>query len=999
MLRRGSIYCEAVFQPQDVYYEGSEDEDYDDAVARKQRYEAAGQQFLAGKVPLLLSATLKGPFEEESGWVNPWRSKNRTAHSQTRPESQNVGSQHSPKRPAASAFIERQAAGALKSAECALPSPESLKQAPFTKAHSRLQHKEAVMDAWRDDEVPLPLNDDGFWEAGSPSRNPNKRKSKSSRWLNSVTYKRQRTESVEPEAETPTLGRSRTNKTDIGKTRTTTTKPSVRSSSIYTHIRELTSRLPPGGSQDISSEDEDADDADDDEDVSTRSSIDLSLTNASLPSGRQKILGENDYSSSPLSSAFSQPSLLRAFSPVSSSPAQSPTKLEFAGAKVSSRQRPLRRFSSFSKAPTTLSSLSDLEMLGGDDDNDYTGSTVLPGPQPQEDHFWSPETSETNDRVRISATPDSIPVAALTAGSDYEEHTLSEDDATRAQNADDSIQLDDLKLDYDIPRGNVMPFCTTQTSRMADPLIYDDAEGSNQPAPGSSNMAPSGSPQLAVSLVEPANSSGLEKSQALDDSKLVKAKSPYKSPPLRSLSPRNGRINSRPALKKIIQPYISSLYKSPTVNADEILFAKENVQTKENSSSSVVNISPLVSRPNLNEIATSLNCEPDHSKAANAQEEPVAHGTSVLSTISCFSPPLVEAASYGEVEDVTQEDVLPNILEQAESSPTQQKLPTDSLPFPPVEHADLLETQTNENASEEPSEPCSTTPVTDGHSWAHQQEQQNEAPAPTEVAESAITTQTSIDTPQPPAKELPEFTEQVSERASTPEPQFAFTSFSSFMSPSPKHHRRGTRSFDRDLNSVGPKSQGILISTMKKSWRSAMPKKKVSWAPLPHEETNSSGDNSEMDPSSSSSLSRGRERAVSPPPPSMGLSSNSLSQGDLRFSDHFAAVADRSKGTKLQSEPIESEHRSCSPDRQVSVEKFTAPQAEKKSLVTQKDGSDDEPIDIVQDIFDEMDDFLQVWDVDAELNEARKAEKARATSKKETETLQEIDMDMSTSFF
>ncbi|KAH6608229.1 hypothetical protein Trco_004542 [Trichoderma cornu-damae] len=118
MLRRGSIYCEAVSQPQDIYYEGSEDEDYDDAVTRRQRCEAAGQQFLAGRAPLLLSATLRGPFGEESGWVNPWRSKHRTAHSQRRPpESQCAGSQHSHRRPAASALVEKRAMEALKSAE------------------------------------------------------------------------------------------------------------------------------------------------------------------------------------------------------------------------------------------------------------------------------------------------------------------------------------------------------------------------------------------------------------------------------------------------------------------------------------------------------------------------------------------------------------------------------------------------------------------------------------------------------------------------------------------------------------------------------------------------------------------------------------------------------------------------------------------------------------------------------------------------------------------
>ncbi|KAM0263786.1 hypothetical protein ACHAQJ_001104 [Trichoderma viride] len=1022
MLRTSSTYCEAVLQPQDIYYEGSEDEDYDDAVTRKQRYEAAGQRFLAGDVPLILSATLKGPFDEESGWVNPWRSKNRTAHSQKRPAPQDVGAQFSPKRPATSASIEQQAIEALKSAECALPSPESLKQAPFTGSYSRPPGTDGVVHDWRDDVAPLPLNDDEFWATNSPSRNPNKRKSKPSRWLNSAANKRQRTESIETEIETPTSRRSLATKADANKRGTKTTRASANSSSIYSHIRELTSQLPPAGSQDLSSEDADTDDTDDHEAICTRSSVDLSLANVSRLPRKDligKILLQNEDPSSTLLSPSSQPSSRRAFSSMSISPAQTPTKRKITADQPSSRRQSSSGLSTLSEAPTNLSSLSDLEMPGVEDDDDGDlDNTVLPERQLLEEQLLSPEISETNDRDRISATPDPIPLAAHATGSGYEERPSGQEGAAESRTAQDDIRLDNSTSSYDIPRGRIMTFRATQSFRMADPLIYDDSEGPDQPASGSGNMALPDSQQVAPSQNEPINSPKLNKSQALGGKRLTKANSPHKSSPLRSLSPRNGRINSRPALKKIIQPYMSSLRKSPAANADEALHSqeedgrqsKENVQAKdanENSPPPVMNTSSLPSQPtSLNGVATEFPCDPDHSKEDSAQAEPMDRDTPVLPITSRSNIIPDEAASSIQVVDSTQGDVLPNILEQAESGPVQQELSTDSQHTVLVEQAELgmLEMGTNGDTPEKPSEPSSIPPVTVSDGLEDQQKQQDETRASTEVAEHLVTPSQSIDTPQPPSDALPGSTGQVSKRPSTPEPRFAFTSFSTFMSPSPNPRRQGHYFSGQNVNGVASKSQSTLPSSMKKSWGSTAPKKRVSWAPLPHEETDSSGENvlSEMD--TSSSMTRGRDRAVSPPPPpSTSLSSDSLTQEDLKFGDHFAAVADRSKGTNPQDVPTVPEYKSPSPNRQASAKTIDSPQVEKKGFATKSakktyDDDDEDPTDIVQDIFDEMDDFLQVWDVDAELNEARRADKARVAGKKETEAPSEGDVDMFASF-
>ncbi|KAL1881987.1 hypothetical protein VTK73DRAFT_3316 [Phialemonium thermophilum] len=67
-------HCETPHAPDDVLYSGSDDEYYDNPAQRRQRYEAQGQRYLQGKPVLILSAGLAGPFTREAGWENPWRS-------------------------------------------------------------------------------------------------------------------------------------------------------------------------------------------------------------------------------------------------------------------------------------------------------------------------------------------------------------------------------------------------------------------------------------------------------------------------------------------------------------------------------------------------------------------------------------------------------------------------------------------------------------------------------------------------------------------------------------------------------------------------------------------------------------------------------------------------------------------------------------------------------------------------------------------------------------
>ncbi|KAM0247526.1 hypothetical protein ACHAP5_003975 [Fusarium lateritium] len=192
-----TIYCEATCDPEDIIYEGSDDEKYDSPEERKRRYEAAGQRFLDGKTPLLLTALLKGPFESKStGWLNPWRSKHQDGTKRTRT---------SPGKLARSAKIRRNISipetVQPNSLECHLPSPESLNPSEV-EAHPYLEEDElAKVQQWRDSletENKRDYQKDQFW-ASTPNgtMSERKRKAKGSSWLKLLANKRRRTDIME----------------------------------------------------------------------------------------------------------------------------------------------------------------------------------------------------------------------------------------------------------------------------------------------------------------------------------------------------------------------------------------------------------------------------------------------------------------------------------------------------------------------------------------------------------------------------------------------------------------------------------------------------------------------------------------------------------------------------------------------------------------------------------------------------------------------------------
>lgn len=195
-----TIYCEATCAPEDVLYEGSDDEDYDNPISRKLRYEEAGQRYLDGKTPFLITVSLKGPFDTKSGrWVNPWRSKHRTAGT-------SQGVRTSPGKLLRSAQVKRNVSipetiltAPNDSLECHLPSPESLKQASVAGGHAYLEEDElAKVQEWREAIEPGDAARDRFWTSTPQSSlSARKRKAKGSSWLKHLATKRRRTDIME----------------------------------------------------------------------------------------------------------------------------------------------------------------------------------------------------------------------------------------------------------------------------------------------------------------------------------------------------------------------------------------------------------------------------------------------------------------------------------------------------------------------------------------------------------------------------------------------------------------------------------------------------------------------------------------------------------------------------------------------------------------------------------------------------------------------------------
>ena len=202
-------------------------------------------------------------------------------------------------------------------------------------------------------------------------------------------------------------------------------------------------------------------------------------------------------------------------------------------------------------------------------------------------------------------------------------------------------------------------------------------------------------------------------------------------------------------------------------------------------------------------------------------------------------------------------------------------------------------------------------------------------------------------------------------RPSTPESQFLLQPFSAFMTPSPVHRaRKMQRSKLRVSGACLLTTQGILRSALKTPWSSGKPNRRVSWAPRPCEEAH------EDDTATGT-------RAASPPP--LTAVEDLPTSKDAEFQGHFNAVARRANEAPVYVPPTASQETDDSRGPYAVAESFSAADemghapsfgAPMEMMgVTSDDTGDD--MDLTDKVFQDLEDLLRPWDLDAELEQAR----------------------------
>ncbi|KAK5997706.1 hypothetical protein PT974_00062 [Cladobotryum mycophilum] len=1079
-----AIYCEASCQPEDVFYQGSEDEDYEDTNTRRQRYEAAGKRFLNGNVPLLLSATLRGPFDQESGWVNPWRSKNRTPNTSPAAttsvpsvEPQSIANHRSPP------------LDSEQAAETHLPSPESLKQAPYTEVHPFLKQRElALVQKWRKTIAPSSPAEIAVQTAESRvGASHKKRKMDDSSWLKSDTIKKRRIGSISCDGEHSTVSRrSRTLPLDLNR------GSPKRVPSIHGSFNSLPEFLRPPTEGDKAQAD--AGERDGDDELNTISATSFQSASAS-PSRRlspKRKFGQATGYHSKLSDDELSPTK-RAAATLSSPVSQKGKAQTCRNRMKASRAAPNvelpnhiareRSSSPLSNVGSSRLSLSDVDMMDAQgalseedrvletqEDNSFAYKVIRPKPpsitktdgeagSTNHDTDESDETGSTGSSspeegesgCETNIQDDTTPSVLQTRGTVnvletnlHSSDTAKGDDYTSDQNTTDvkNIASDEpeLQIRVESKEGE------TINEEGRDNLTEDEAElvsqqlniatkAINEQAPAcySSQISLVERPALRKQETDcPADHSASQpdlvgravpsESQRTSRSEPVNAME-YRDLSTEQQTPSQEKELTGFSLRSILTRCVTPLRRLSGLSVQPSFQPQSSVNTRACDTE-------LVESACDNEAQGEGDAKPSHHESKEeAKNTDAESGPQPL--VESVNKECSQSPSSHSLQSTGSSSVVPSGSTTAEldlnhslAPETPQKITTISQQSPWVgplssQHAQMVDNATpgydirkNENesaaAAAAPAVPMEAQSpwVSGAKSPFILKSRSLEAPdiadASRPSGETAVGTVESSSAgvaskPQP-------LTQAESMRPSTPEPQFSVTAFASFMTPSPE---RRFRHLKREPGSQLPSTRKILASVMKNPWRNTTSSKRVSWAEFQPEQESPCRANQSSSRSLLLSTMHKKVRSGSPPP-TTPLSKMSISD-DMRFRGHFTAIANRSGQIVQRLLPTTSQQILYSPEPQAMAEKFLAAddvampepldtttleetevpvepeeQEEQEEAVDPVDSTDpaddtQDPMDIVEDIFNEMGDFLQTFDVDAELDEARKSDKPGGT--------------------
>ncbi|KAI1825199.1 hypothetical protein F4861DRAFT_209738 [Xylaria intraflava] len=172
------IYCPAPspLGPDDIICPGSDDETDEAAKAAKRlRYEQCGRHYLQGRPIRILSASLRGPFDKDSGWQNPWLPKSSSQYpynSTDLPAPSAVHYEHDMSVGEPLNKAEDMNPDSNDSIECHLPSPQSHEDLQFIETPSRFE-RHSLIRSWAEQVREESFEEDPFWAPGHEPVNSN----------------------------------------------------------------------------------------------------------------------------------------------------------------------------------------------------------------------------------------------------------------------------------------------------------------------------------------------------------------------------------------------------------------------------------------------------------------------------------------------------------------------------------------------------------------------------------------------------------------------------------------------------------------------------------------------------------------------------------------------------------------------------------------------------------------------------------------------------------
>ncbi|KHN95501.1 uncharacterized protein MAM_06558 [Metarhizium album ARSEF 1941] len=984
--RDDTVYSESFCRPEDVLYEGSEDEDYENSDARRRRYTEAGQRFLDGAAPVLISAALKGPLDRLSGFINPWISNRHKviARGFVQPsqpvEKLMSQSKNSITKPRPDPTLQ------ARDADCHLPSPESLKQSPYTQQHPYLEADGLdKVNKWRAQVDPFSSNRNGSLipDDAGVSTFIRKRRAPGSAWLRKVSTKRQRRATVRegshgPEQQDDELDELVADMPSSSFESAAPASPSKRRSP-----RNATRR--PIGKNLVESDDE----LSPNKAAAATLSSPVSMRNGPIMSSPSKKSQPPDYITSSVGTQTT-PSRLRHVNVLDdlvqdmlSSPGEEPDKDGQVNLQASNEQG-IEAMIDYVSETSSTAEYTTHEAAALEDTSD----------QPEQQRYLSEPPSSSSDAKmdgnlqcpsqkaepdvkthHLSSIKSEPPdVAQYAIQGPVEAHTPPDDDSKAgdsrveelntpgAQSLGDRIMkrkwVDEgvaheggagLNLD-----GNLSETDSEGDSGSSIAAAQPFSPGGNEPKHAQDTNHPSASDKVAA-----------------DDGKIA---SGVEQPP--TMCTMNDRVQNGSESSRVEAPATPRQAERPKDRSEFSFSTVLNrfVPSTRWTTLARLALPPLSSPATPSKKVVVTNESADETENTDAQ--PSKTHKEVLSPRrhELMSDPdqLHEPVQIPQEASNGQDDSQSNGLgaEDDRVSESQQS------PWVNTEHAAVFRSPLGILSANL----CGATPFgneDDDTATTATVSNRTQSPWGHESPADAASLNLILRSTDGKVDQTP-FAKPRVRRPRTPEPQFCVKSFSSFMSPSPDRNQYVSLSASRP---VCRGSQGCLPSSLKRRRNQKGPGLRVSWA--------ASLEEFEGAPWKQNGCAARRtpKRQSSPPP---GTPIDHLQRcHDTRFAKHFEAVANRKDGQPQNLLPTESQQFK-SPGPFAMAETFMAADADKQGLMPQetevaKHGealacsrASEEPMDVVEDMVREMGDFWDPWNIDAELEQARKG----ATSEK-----------------